>query len=178
MTRPRPWNVRPATLDDIEAFEAVRIATWKACFRGIVSDEFLDGLTLPPHRIQRCRDAIRDVERSSVMVACAGDAIIGMGMAEPACDEDLTADAGEIRALFVLPGWQGRGVGRALLDALTTALRACGYRTAVLWTLRDLPPTRRFYQANGWAFDGAEDTHDWHGPVHLVRYARDLGDPA
>jgi len=175
VTRPRPWTVRPATLGDVEAFEAVRIATWKACFRGIVSDLFLDGLTLPPHRIQRCRNAIRDVERSSVMVACAGDDIVGMGLAEPARDEDLTADVGEIRALYVHPAWQGRGVGRALLDALTTALVACGYRAAVLWTLRDLPPTRRFYEANGWAFDGAEDTHDWHGPVHLVRYARDLG---
>ncbi|MYD92677.1 MAG: GNAT family N-acetyltransferase [Chloroflexi bacterium] len=174
MTRLRPWTVRPATLDDVEAFEAVRIATWKACFRGIVSDQFLDGLTLPPHRIQRCRDAIRDVERSSVMVACAGDAIIGMGMAEPARDEDLTAGAGEIRALYVHPDWQDRGVGRALLASLTAALGACGYRAAVLWTMRDLTPTRRFYEANGWALDGAEDTHDWHGPVHLVRYARDL----
>lgn len=178
MSRRRTWTVRPAIVDDIEAFEAVRIATWKACFRGIVSDKFLDGLTLPPHRIQRCRIAIRDVERSSVMVACAGDDIIAMGLAEPARDEDLAADVGEIRALYVHPDWQGRGVGRALLDALTTALGACGYRAAVFWTLRDLPPTRRFYEANGWAFDGAEDTPDWHGPVHLVRYARILDDPA
>ena len=81
MTRLLPWTVRPATLDDVDAFEADRIATWKACFCGIVSDRFLDGLTLPPHRIQRCRNAIRDVERSSVMVACAGDDIVGMGMA-------------------------------------------------------------------------------------------------
>ena len=86
----------------------------------------------------------------------------------------MTADVGEIRALYVHPDWQGCGVGRALLDALTTALGACGYRAAVLWTMRDLTPTRRFYEANGWAFDGSEDTHDWHGPVHLVRYARDL----
>ncbi|MDE2901911.1 MAG: GNAT family N-acetyltransferase [Chloroflexota bacterium] len=177
MTRPRSWTVRPATLDDVENFEAVRIATWKTCFREIVSDQFLDGLTLSPHRIQRCRNAIGDVERSSVMVACAGHDIIGMGMAEQARDEQLNAEVGEIRALYVHPDWQGRGVGRALLDALTTALGACGYRAAVLWTMRDLLPTRRFYEANGWASDGAEDTHDWHGPVHLVRYGRDLDDP-
>ncbi|MCY3920580.1 MAG: GNAT family N-acetyltransferase [Chloroflexi bacterium] len=176
MTRARPWTVRRATFDDVEAFEAVRIATWKACFRGIVSDQFLDDLALPPHRIQRCRNAILDVERSSVMVACAGDDIVGVGMAEPARDEDLAADVGEVRALYVHPDWQSRGVGRALLAALTTALGACGYRAGVLWALRELPSTRRFYEANGWAFDGAEDAHDWHGLVHLVRYARDLGD--
>lgn len=174
MTAARPWTIRTATLDDIEAFEAVRIATWKACFRGIVSDEFLDGLTLPPHRIQRCRDVIEDSEGSAVVVACAGDRFIGMGLAEPAGDVRLESDVGEVRALYVHPDWQGRGVGRALLGALTAALRARGYRAAVLWTLRDLPPTRRFYEATGWDFDGTEDAHDWHGLVHLVRYARDL----
>ena len=178
MNRPRPWTVREATVDDIEAFETVRVTTWKACFRGIVSDAFLDGLTVTPSRSQRCRNLIKDVGRSAVFVACAGDEIIGMGMAEQASDAHLESDVADVRALYVLPGWQGRGVGRALLDSLTTALSVRGYRSAVLWTLRDLPPTRRFYESNGWAFDGTDATHDWHGPVHLVRYARDLSEPA
>ena len=178
MTCPRPWTVRPATLDDIEAFESVRVTTWKACFRGIVSDAFLDGLTVTPPRIQRCRNLIEDVKRSALVVACSGAEIIGMGMAEQASDTQLDADVCDVRALYVLPGWQGCGVGRALLERLTDTLRSCGYRSAVLWTLRDLPPTRRFYESNGWAFDGTEAAHDWHGPVHLVRYARDLSEPA
>ncbi len=178
MTAARPWTIRTATLDDVEAFEAVRISTWKACFRGIVSDEFLDGLRLPRHRIQRCRDVIEDSEGSAVFVACAGDRFIGMGMAEQVSDASLESHIGEVRALYVHPDWQGRGVGRALLGALTMALRDRGYRAAVLWTLRDLTSTRRFYEATGWTFDGAEDTHDWHGLVHLVRYARDLTESA
>lgn len=174
----QPWTVRPATAADAEAVESVRITTWKACFRGIVSDAFLDSLTVTPPRIQRYRNALQGAQRSVLVVACSGPEIIGMGVAEPASDQQMDADVGEVRALYVLPGWQGRGVGRALLENLTDALRARGYRAAVLWTLRDLPPTRRFYEANGWTFDGTEDTHDWHGPVHLVRYARDLGKPS
>lgn len=170
-----PWAVRPATPDDAEAIETVRITTWKACFRGVVSDAFLDGLTVTPARIQRYRNALDGAQRSMLVVACSGPEIIGMGVAEQASDTQIGADVGEVRALYVLPGWQGRSVGRALLDQLTAALRSRGNRAAVLWTLRDLPPTRRFYEANGWAFDGTEDTPDWHGPVHLVRYARDLG---
>lgn len=174
--RARRWTVRHADLDDAAGIETVRIATWKACFRGIVSDAFLDSLTVTPSRIQRYRKVVQGAQRSALVVACAGPEIIGMGVAEPANDTPLDTDMGEIRALYVLPGWQGHGVGRALLDQLTAALRAHGYRAAVLWTLRDRPPTRRFYEANGWTFDGAEETHDWHGPVHLVRYARDLGE--
>ena len=176
--RARRWTVRHADLDDAAGIESVRIATWKACFRGIVSDAFLDSLTVTPSRIQRYRKVVQGAQRSALVVACAGPEIIGMGVAEPWDDAAVDTGVGEIRALYVLPGWQGRGVGRALLDQLTAALRAHGYRTAVLWTLRDRQATRRFYEANGWAFDGAEDTHDWHGLVHLVRYARDLSEPA
>ena len=77
----------------------------------------------------------------------------------------------------MLPDWQGRGVGRALLERLTSGLRALGFRSAILWTLRDRQLTRRFYEANGWIFDGAEDILDRQGAVHLVRYARDLNQP-
>ena len=69
-------------------------------------------------------------------------------------------------------------IRRALLESLTDTLRSRGYRSAILWTPRDLPPTRRFCESNGWAFDGTQATHDWYGLVHLVRYARDLGDAA
>ena len=62
------------------------------------------------------------------------------------------------------PDWQGRGVGRALLERLTSGLRALGYHSAILWTLRDRRATRRFYEANGWEFDGAEDSLDLQGP--------------
>ena len=174
----RRWTVRPAEVDDVAGIETVRIATWKACYRGIVSDAFLDSLTVTPSRIQRYRNAFQGARRSMLVVACSGSEVIGMGVAEQASDEQMPPDVGEVRALYVLPGWQGCGVGRALLTSLTDALGAGGYRAAVLWTLRDRPPTRRFYEANGWAFDGTEATHDWHGLVHLVRYARDLSEPA
>ena len=60
---------------------------------------------------------------------------------------------------------------------MTVALHARGYRAVVLWTLRDRQPTRSFYEASGWVVDGSEDTFDWHGRVHVVRYARDLSEP-
>ena len=121
----------------------------------------------------------RAIERADVgrsLVAVAGARIIGMGFAGPPEDDQLPEGTGEVFAVYVLPDWQGRGVGRALLERLTSGLRALGYHTAILWTLRDRRATRRFYEANGWAFDGTEDRLDLQGPVHLVRYARDLSE--
>jgi len=51
---------------------------------------------------------------------------------------------GWVEQLYVLPGWQGRGVGRALLEmakAENTELR--------LWTFQRNLEARRFYERRG-----------------------------
>jgi len=66
-----------------------------------------------------------------------------------ACD---TSD-GTVWALFVAPGHEGKGIGRALLQTACDALRAAGHREARLTTS---PGTRaeRHYRAAGWIANG------------------------
>jgi len=89
--------------------------------------------------------------------------------------------AGELRTLNVAVPWQRRGVGRALLDQLTDALRDLGYESAILRTFRDNPAARAFHKANGWTFDRHGD-FDLHGPELMsapaVRYSRGLRESA
>lgn len=60
---------------------------------------------------------------------------------------------GSIWALFVAPGHEGKGIGRALLDRSCDALREAGHQAAVLSTE---PGTRaeRHYRAAGWIVAG------------------------
>ena len=63
---------------------------------------------------------------------------------------------GSIWALFVAPGHEGRGIGRALLKTACEALRERGYRIARLSTD---PGTRaeRHYRADGWTVAGTNE---------------------
>ena len=45
---------------------------------------------------------------------------------------DPARDPARIRAFFVHPGWSRRGIGRRILSACESALRAAGFRDAVL----------------------------------------------
>jgi ribosomal protein S18 acetylase RimI-like enzyme len=56
------------------------------------------------------------------------------------------ADSFEVAELHVLPGWQGRGIGRTLL---TSVAGARPERTAVLSTHDDETPARRLYRSAG-----------------------------
>jgi GNAT superfamily N-acetyltransferase len=60
---------------------------------------------------------------------------------------------GWVWALFVAPGYEGKGIGRALLKSTCDTLRAAGYSAA---TLSTQPGTRaeRHYRADGWTATG------------------------
>jgi GNAT superfamily N-acetyltransferase len=63
---------------------------------------------------------------------------------------------GWIWALFVAPGHEGKGIGRALLKAACETLREAGHKIA---TLSTEPGTRaeRHYRADGWNAAGTTD---------------------
>lgn len=83
--------------------------------------------------------------------------------------------AAEVHAIYLLEEVQGTGVGRALLERVTDALRADGSRHAVLWVFEANDRARRFYEAAGWSPDGAHAEHRFDGGIRQVlRYARDL----
>ncbi|WP_431911863.1 GNAT family N-acetyltransferase [Nonomuraea jabiensis] len=83
------------------------------------------------------------------------------------------AEAAEIHLMAVSPGWHRRGVGRALVDAVTSDVQADGCRLLQVKTLGAKHPdpgyarTRAFYRAVG--FLPLEETDDlWPGNPCLI----------
>jgi GNAT superfamily N-acetyltransferase len=102
--------------------------------------------------------------------------VVGFVHAGPQRDDDL--DPGrvhEVWALYVDPDRVRKGIGRDLLGWALAAIQAGPWEAATLWTLRDVPATRRFYEAQGWRTDGAEKVERAAGhPLHQIRYRREL----
>jgi GNAT superfamily N-acetyltransferase len=90
-------------------------------------------------------DCLAYVRRGHMWVWDEGGAVLGFSAS--------TCDTGWIWALFVRPGHEGRGIGRALFAAACAALIGAGHRTLRLSTD---PDTRaaRFYRAAGWRETG------------------------
>ena len=77
------------------------------------------------------------VEHSGHMVGCGGwsrRAVFGGDRARPVEDASLdpACEPARIRAFFVHPEWARRGIGRSILAACEAAIRAAGFRAAVL----------------------------------------------
>jgi ribosomal protein S18 acetylase RimI-like enzyme len=73
-------------------------------------------------------------------------AVVGLVMGGPA---EFTPDTGEINALYVQPGFQGRGYGRALVLAAAAHLAKMGMSALHIGCLAANEPARHFYEALG-----------------------------
>ena len=127
--------LRLATLDDIDGLHAVRTS---------VRENRLSH----PNRISR--DDYREMlagHGRGWLVENEDGRIVAFGIAD--------AFRRNIWALFVDPAFEGRGLGRSLLDVMTVWLFAQGDQN--IW-LTTAPGTRaeRFYRAAGWTDTGRD----------------------
>lgn len=162
-------ELRPLRVDEAVVFDEVRLGTWRAAYGGLVPDVFLDALVVTPElteaRIAMARDA-----SLALHVAEVDGEVVGVAAAGPPRDEDLDpAVVTELGALYVVPGQWGRGVGRALLEAV---LARRPRPQQALWVLEANARSRSFYASCGFAPDGARKVEELGGPVAEVRLVR------
>lgn len=168
--------VRPAGVPDAAGLARVRIAAWRAAYRGIVPAAVLDALD-PDAETARWRTGMSTPRPAFTRVAFAGSPVglVGFVVAGPARGDEV-AGLGEIYAIYVDPEVQGRGIGRALIEAGVLGLAARGFAEAILWVFEANAPARGFYEQMGWAADGAAKPFEIGGAALLeVRYRRPLG---
>jgi ribosomal protein S18 acetylase RimI-like enzyme len=161
--------IRPCAPEDAYEVESLRVAGWRAAYRGIIPGAYLDGLPVDGERRRRLMTE-RGAEYSESVAVGDGE-IVGWVAAGPPRDEDLTGPGhGEVYACYVRPDCWGRGVGRRLMDHALGQLAGEGRTSVTLWVLEDNRRARRFYESCGMRPDGARKLLDFGEPVAEIRY--------
>ena len=167
--------VRAARREDARPVAEVHVASWRHAYRGLLPEDSLERQSVDD-REAMWLGAFADPEpKSGAFVAEIEGRIVGFASFGPSRDEDASEGTGEVPAIYVDPSVMGKGVGRELLEEATAELRLAGFSRATLWVLEANERARRFYENEGWAWDGAVSTHMFdcaNEPV--VRYTVDL----
>lgn len=169
--------LRPAEPRDALNVARVHVRSWQAAYRGLIPDEYLDGLKIED-RAARYDFTGLDANKPYTIVAIVEGTIAGFVMTLPSSSSDLPDD-GEVGALYVAPEYWGRGVGAALIAAGRERLVSQGFESAHLWVLDGNHRAARFYQLDGWRADGVERIDSSRRfLLNDLRYRRRLVQPA
>ena len=149
-------SVRRARPNDVPAIGMVQATVFREAYAGRVPDDIVslfepdafarswrDSLAAPPEGVHR------------LLVACAGDQVVGLAAIGPSQDPDAGTAAGEVTVLAVHPDARRQGHGSRLLNASVDLLAEAGAESVTLWLLTDDERTRAFLAASGFAPDGA-----------------------
>ena len=178
-----PATVRRALPSDALAIGKLHVLAWQWAYRGLMPDQLLDGLSETLERrveLRRADLAAEPAEQRTWIVeqrrrGRGRRRVVGFAITRPSRDADAAPKTGEVGAIYLAPEVVGTGVGRVLFASAVDDLRQRGYVQATLWVLDTNLRGRRFYEAAGWAPDGATKTQEQPGaPLREVRYRMQL----
>jgi ribosomal protein S18 acetylase RimI-like enzyme len=140
-------KIRPAGIADAAAIATVHVRTWQQCYRGIVPDDYLDGLSIQ-RREEQWREALAS-GTTEVWVAESSTGVVGWIAFDASRDPDAEPSTGELQAVYVSPERWSSGIGRELWLKARARLAERGFARATLWVLRDNARAIRFYREAG-----------------------------
>lgn len=160
--------IRRAGPADAPAIARVHVAAWRGAYRGMIADSILDGLD-EQRRAQMWSQALARPDAAAFVAELDGR-MCAFIFVTPSRDADADGTRiGEVSAIYVLSdSWRG-GVGTKLMAAGLQFLAGRGCVAATLWVLDRNARARAFYEAHGFALDGAHK-HDVRLNADELRY--------
>jgi GNAT superfamily N-acetyltransferase len=143
------FQVRRAGPDDLHGMARVHIETWKTTYRGLIDDDRLDQMTVEGDIAGGFGSWLRNPPAgvAQFVAATPMEGVVGFALGLPNPEEG-SEFSGQLGAIYVLRAHQGRGIGRALVGAVSRHLLSLGKETMIVWVL-DGNPYRRFYERLG-----------------------------
>lgn len=146
-----PLSIRPADLDDINTIGFLAQQIWPVTYGGIVPEDHLQYMLNLFYHPASLRRQMVD-EHQQFLLLEQGEEAIGFASWAP------TKEAGvfKLHKLYVLPGQQGKGLGRMILQYIFGDIRPAGGKKLRLNVNRH-NKARQFYERMGFVVVGEED---------------------
>lgn len=149
--------VRNAEFEDMKQLGHIMSVSFRAAFSAFVTAQTLDVCTKEDGCIALLEGLYREGKMHFLIGENSGMLVWQEGEA-----------GAEIVGIHSLPESWGTGLGRAML---TEALRQIGERPVFLWAFQENKRARRFYEKNGFHWDGTERVSEFDGAME-VRYVK------
>jgi len=141
-------TLRCAQAADEAAIARLHADSWRTAYRGILRDDFLDG-TVVANRRALWSTRFSEIDREDQLILVSEES--GEIRAFACAFLDADPEWGTLLDnLHVIPGLQGRGLGRQLMAKVAENIQRRGlHATLHLWVYEQNIPARGFYERLG-----------------------------
>ncbi|SDT96842.1 Ribosomal protein S18 acetylase RimI [Pseudomonas yamanorum] len=163
---------RAARVEDAPRLAHIHLQTWQAAYREILSERFLADLNSGvSQRTAFLAQAIGGGTLSVWVVELDGE-LVAWASFGSSRDVDAPPVTGELRALNLLPGIWGQGIGTRLWGRVREQLIEAGFISATVWVVQGNRRALGFYRALGFVAEPhtAKTVVEHDEPLPLVRY--------
>jgi ribosomal protein S18 acetylase RimI-like enzyme len=149
-------SVRVARSSDAPAVGFVQAVVFREAYAAVLAPEVLEQLE-PKVFAGAWRDSLEGEAAGDgvLLVACAGDQVVGFAAVGASSDPDAGEATAELLVLAVHPDARRQGHGSRLLHAVVDTARARGRDHLTAWLLASDDTVRTFLTASGLEPDGA-----------------------
>lgn len=146
-------NFREATIKDCPALARVHVQSWRESFAGIVPQAFLDKMSVEK-RTEAFQKRFPDNSYRMFVAEAVGRGIVGF--ADFGRAREMIEDyEGELYAIYILPEFHRRGIGRTLFKMSKRFLLDLNLHSMYLLALK-VNPYRSFYEKMGGRIIGSK----------------------
>jgi ribosomal protein S18 acetylase RimI-like enzyme len=142
-------TVRKPVVEDAAGLGRIHVRAWQTAYRGLMPDEYLDGLQVRQRAEMWSRNIEQGWPRLEVLVIEVDGNVAGFAAFGPEGGDLAQRAVGELFAINLDPSIWGRGLGRHLLGEVTKRLGRAGFAAAVLWVVPTNDRARRLYESQG-----------------------------
>jgi len=142
------YVIRRRERKDCEAIVKLITICWNETYRGLVSDEFLDGLYKNEEdRIKNSYEKFDENDNHQFVLEVDGKVVGWMNIG----DSDEGSEYGEIHAIYILKDYKGFGYGRKLVEEGINEIKSMGFKQMIIGCL-ECNKSNEFYKHIGGKF--------------------------
>ncbi|MBP1996684.1 GNAT family N-acetyltransferase [Paenibacillus eucommiae] len=147
-------EIRWACINDCHDLSIVHLESYRAAYRGIMPDDFLNKMTLEDRSLH-VQNLLKTSAKRIAILRVDG-ATIGYAEVGKCEDKDLDETWVEIFAIYLLKEYSGRGFGSHLMGWVLDKVLELGHSRASLWVLKENTDAIKFYEKLDFKSDGTE----------------------
>lgn len=148
---------RPGSEDDIPATAEAYLASVRGSYNGFLPGEYLDGLSMEKRSLVMSERRMANADSYRLLIAEDRNSVVGF-IDYARLEPGNFGHDGHIFSFYVVPEFQGRGLGRLLFLECLRSMRREGYNSVELDTFAN-NPFRPFYEKIGGTVIGDTPRH-------------------